>query len=372
MVTKRNLKTIMHGYDEKKLSIGSLGSHSALDVAEGASLRGVHNFVVALLGREMPYTIGFKKRLQGQRAVGCVDEVKVVGKWTDILTDRVIKWMRERNGVLIPNRSLAVYLRDEKVGSYDRLLDANIPFYGNINLLQAEERTLPFKIEYDQDFLAEKAGLPVPERFFKPEQINKPVLVKAAQVGTQRNFERNFIVVNSAEEYFDSLQKFIDKVPKSQKAIAEKTFLSAPIQEYLGTGSVINLNYFYSQIWDDLELLGTDTRTQFPSGEEATHIPISLRESLYQQALQMGYSLVSSVKKYYPQGLIGPFAIQCIGDENERLRPIDLSFRIPGSPDVSITPPALYTHGRSVSFGERIAMELQDAVEQGRLREVLS
>ena len=49
---------------------------------------------------------------------------------------------------------------------------------------------------------------------------------------------------------------------------------------------------------------------QFGNGEEATHTPISLRESLLEQAIDMGYKLLETVAEYYPQGLVGPFAIQ--------------------------------------------------------------
>lgn len=372
MVTERDLAKITHGYDEQNLAIGTIGSHSALDIAVGSHIRGLPNFVIAQRGRERTYTEGFHKRQQGSRAMGCIDEIKVIESWDQLADSETMEWIRERNGIFVPNRSLAVYLRNNETGSYNSLLHMGVPFFGNIHLLQAEERSLPYQLQHNQDFLSEKAGLPVPERFARPRDITRPAIVKASHIGTERSFERNFIIVNSEDEYHTALHQVLEHAPIDQRDHIEEAFLSAPIQEYIGSGEVINLNFFYSQVWDDLELLGTDARTQFPSGEEATHIPISLRESLYEQAFEMGYALVDTVRRYYPRGLVGPFAIQCVGDDHEKLRPIDLSLRIPGSPDSGMTPPSMYLHGRSVAFGERIAIEIQDAVEEGKLHEILS
>jgi len=247
-----------------------------------------------------------------------------------------------------------------------------VPFFGNINLLQAEERAEPYKIKYNQDFLAEKAKLPVPQRFTTPEEIDRPALIKASQFSKGRDFERNFIVVNSTEEYYEELKRVVSDVPDADKARIEKAFRSATIQEYFERGELVDLKFFYSPTWDTLELLGTDTRTQFPNGEEFTHIPISLRESIIEQAINMGYDLVETTKKYYSQGLVGAFAIQCIGDKNEKLRPIDIGFRIPGSPDSGITPTAYYLYRKRMDFGRRIAMELKDAVKEGTLKKLLS
>lgn len=380
MAIKRDIPSILGGfsstfvdvYDTDNLSLGFIGSHSACDGCKGAQLEDIPNFVVAKKGRELTYTKAFHEREQGGRKVGAIQEVRVVDNWNDMTSDEVVFWMRERNGVFVPSRSLAVYLRDKSTGSYDPILGMTVPFFGNIDLLQAEERADPYKIEHNQDFLAEEANLPVPKTFKNPDEIDGPALIKASQFSKDRDFERNFIVVNSPEEYYKELDKVVSKAPDADKDRVRKAFKSATIQEYLGKESLINLNFFYSPTWDSLELLGTDSRTQFPNGEECTHIPISLRESLYEQSYQMGVDLVEAVGKHYPQGLVGPFAIQCLPDENEKLRPIDLSLRIPGSPDSGITPSAFTLYGERMDFGRRIAIELKDAVREGTLDKILS
>lgn len=371
-LVERNLDTLLAGYDTDNLALGTLGSHSALDVAEGAMRQGMQNFVVAKYGRHRPYETDFRQREQGVRIVGSVQNVRVINDWKAMAGSDTIEWMRSLSGIFVPNRSLAVYLRDKETHTYEPIINMGVPFFGNIDLLEAEERSGKFAVEYNQDFLAEKAGLPIPERFESPKKINKKVLVKASHVAKNRDFERNFISVSSEGEYFDELEKLLGETPQEDRAKVEEDFLAAPIQEDLGRGPVVNLNFFYSPTWDSLELLGTDTRSQFPNGEEMTHTPISLRESLLHQALDMGQQLVVTVREYYPKGIVGPFAIQCMGDKEGRLRPIDLSLRIPGSPDSTITPTAFYLYGRPMSFGERIAIELKDAVKTGNLSAVLS
>lgn len=50
----------------------------------------------------------------------------------------------------------------------------------------------------------------------------------------------------------------------------------------------------------------------------------------------------------------------------------DVSLRIPGSPGTRFTPYSGYLYGESMSYGERIALEIQEAVEPGKLAKVVS
>ena len=59
----------------------------------------------------------------------------------------------------------------------------------------------------------------------------------------------------------------------------------------------------------------------------------------------------------------------------EQWNVIDVSLRIPGSPDTGVTPWQHYLFGRNesrVDFGKRIAMEIRDAIAQKRLKEILT
>jgi 5-formaminoimidazole-4-carboxamide-1-(beta)-D-ribofuranosyl 5'-monophosphate synthetase len=50
----------------------------------------------------------------------------------------------------------------------------------------------------------------------------------------------------------------------------------------------------------------------------------------------------------------------------------DVSMRIPGSPLTQFTPHSGYLYGESISYGERIAMEIKKAVEMDKLKEIVS
>jgi 5-formaminoimidazole-4-carboxamide-1-(beta)-D-ribofuranosyl 5'-monophosphate synthetase len=50
----------------------------------------------------------------------------------------------------------------------------------------------------------------------------------------------------------------------------------------------------------------------------------------------------------------------------------DVSFRIPGSPGVAATPYSGYLFGHPMSMGERIGLEIQQAVSEGMLEKVIT
>jgi 5-formaminoimidazole-4-carboxamide-1-(beta)-D-ribofuranosyl 5'-monophosphate synthetase len=50
----------------------------------------------------------------------------------------------------------------------------------------------------------------------------------------------------------------------------------------------------------------------------------------------------------------------------------DVSKRIPGSPLTRFTPHTGYLYGKSISYGERIAMEIKKAIEQSKLKLIVT
>ena len=373
MLSREQVNEIIDGYDTSKISIGVLGSHSALDICEGAKALGYHSVVVAKEGREKTYNKHFRARhREGYQAdIGVVDETIVVKDWRDLASEGVVKQLRDLNTVLIPHRSLEVYLK------YKLLNDLPLPIFGNRPLLQAEERTGDV-LEKNQDFLAKEAGIPVPRRFNSPEDLDGTLaIVKSNKAVGERGFERDFPRVSTPDEYETALERSLSRAKNpEERATIEKSFRSAPIQEFID-GPQVNLNFFYSTVWGELELLGTDERRQFPlpSGDEATHIPNSLRESLLEKVFDSAEKFLEVAKKYYPPGVIGPVSLQCIGDGKEQLDVIDFSLRNPGSPDTGITPYQHYLFGRNesrVDFGKRIAMEIKDAIAQKRVKKILT
>ncbi len=84
---------------------------------------------------------------------------------------------------------------------------------------------------------------------------------------------------------------------------------------------------------------------------------------------------METLKKEVAPGMVGPFALQGAmeaRDGKEEFVVFDVSMRIPGSPGTRFTPYSGYLWGESVSYGERIAKEIRDAVKAGKLIEVLT
>lgn len=370
---------ILAGYDLSALTLCSIGSHSALEVAYGARAQGLRNLVVTAKSREKTYTQYFAQRSNPPR--GCVDETLELDSFPDLLRDDVQRQLRERNVIFLANRSFEVYLHQKF--SYDEIeRGMKVPMFGNRRLLRAEERDEA----HNQYSLLRQAGIRHPVQFKTPDDIDRLVMVKAPHA--KITFERAFFLVSSPEEYHQVSRRLINDGMLSAQGLQ-----NAVIEEYL-LGPSVNLNFFYSPILGELELSGTDTRRQtnlegfrnvppavFESLknvpmrlEEAGHIATTLTESTLEKAFEMGERFVKVAREVNPPGVIGPFALQCIivaGPPKEFVC-YDVSLRIPGSPGTRYTPYSAYRWGRDVSVGERIAMELVFARDANRLRDVLT
>lgn len=370
MISRKDVHEILSSYDLHNLTIGTLGSHSALDIARGATDEGFRSVVVAKKGREKIYTKYFRKRQRNGYSVGCVDEVIVVDSWKEMYENECLNKLKELNTIIIPHRSLEVYLKHEMIQNKLR-----IPLFGNIELLQAEERTGPEKLEKNQDYLLKIAGIPTPQKFDSYKSIDRPVMVKATAALGERDFERNFPIVKSPQDFEAKLNEVVSRGKTAEeRKILEDNFRSAVIEEFMD-GPKVNMNYFYSVVHNELELSGTDTRLQFPNGEEAAHLPLSLRESLYESVYDYGEKFVEITKKEFPPGIIGPFSLQCVGNKEEKWLVYDASLRIGGSPDVGITPTANYFYGSfdgRMDFGRRIAREIKEAIKLKMLKKLVS
>ncbi|MEK6808331.1 MAG: DUF1297 domain-containing protein, partial [Nanoarchaeota archaeon] len=68
--------------------------------------------------------------------------------------------------------------------------------------------------------------------------------------------------------------------------------------------------------------------------------------------------------------IIGPFALQgavVSEEQKEDIIIFDVSLRIPGSPGIRFTPYSSYLHRETLSYGERIAMEIKRAIKENKL-----
>lgn len=378
-MSQPDLDATLARYDTSALTLCSIGSHSALEVAYGARAMGLKNLVVTARGRERTYSTYYKRTGNPER--GCVDAILELERFPDLLQPAVQEQLLAQNVVFLANRSFEVYLH--QTFSYDEIERGMlVPMFGNRRLLRAEERDEA----NNQYALLAKAGIRHPRQFGSPEEIDRLVMVKAPHAKV--SFERAFFLCASPAEYKTVSQQLI-----REGMLTEAGLAGAVIEEY-ALGPSVNLNFFYSPVLGELELSGTDTRRQTnvdglrnvpPSAlasvasipmrmEEAGHIATTLTESMLEKAFELGERFVSVAREANPPGVIGPFALQCIivsGPPKEFVC-YDVSLRIPGSPGTRYTPYSAYRWGRDVSVGERIAMELVFARDANRLRDVLT
>jgi 5-formaminoimidazole-4-carboxamide-1-(beta)-D-ribofuranosyl 5'-monophosphate synthetase len=370
---------ILAGYDPAGLTLCSIGSHSALEVAAGARLHGLRNLIVTERGRERTYAEHYRQRFDPPR--GCVDATLALAKFSDILDPAVQHELLARNTIFIANRSFEVYLRQRYTyAEIERGM--RVPFFGSRTLLRAEERD-----EADNQYaLLERAGVRYPKQFAGPHAIDRLAIVKAPHAKV--SFERAFFLARSPADYERQCESLLTNGMVTQAGLQ-----GAVIEEF-GLGPSVNLNFFYSPLLGELELMGTDTRRQtnleglknlpFAQAqaladepvrlEEAGHIAATLTESMLEQAFAMGERFVRATQADGARGIIGPFALQCIivAGPPKDFVVYDVSLRIPGSPGTRYTPYSSYRWGRDVSVGERIAMEVAWARDADRLSDVLT
>jgi len=389
-----NIQEIIQNYDTSQITIGALGGHSALDVCHGAKKHGFRTVVVAVKGRDKTYSQYYRTR--GEK--GCVDEVILVDKFSDILNEDVQEKLRELNTIFIHNRYFWVYFDDySKVEN-----DFKVPIFGLREGVKLEERDQPL----NQYHLLEKADLRMPKIVRAGEvpmskdetrsaiedhfaKNKTPLLVKVNEA--IRGYERAFFVVMKVEDYFEKGAEMV-----ASGTINQEDLDKAVIEEFI-IGAQVNLNFFYSNLTDELELMGTDARRQTsldgflrldakaqteliesgykPSMIETGHIACTTKESIIEKAYEAGEKFVKTMREEVAPGIIGPFALQgamASYEGKEEFVTFDVSMRIPGSPGTRFTPSTGYMYGECISYGERIAMEIEKALESGELEKILT
>jgi 5-formaminoimidazole-4-carboxamide-1-(beta)-D-ribofuranosyl 5'-monophosphate synthetase len=376
MIKRDKIQNLIDSYNTENITIGVLGGHSGLDVCRGAKKHGFNTLAVCQKGREKTYTKYYKTRKDGR---GCIDETIVLDRFADITKPNIQESLRSKNTIFIHNRYFWVYFDFSDIEE-----NFLVPIFGSRGMLKLEERDVP----KNQYYLLEKAGIRFPKIIKSPSDIDRLVIVKVNEA--IRGFERAFFYASS----FDDYKKKSDEL-LSKKLITKEALKKAVIEEYV-IGAQINFNYFYSVLNNELEIMGTDTRRQtnldglirLPANEqlevlkylepkiiETGHIAATTKESIIEKIFTLGEKFVTTTQKEYPPGIIGPFALQgafAADRGKEEMVVFDVSMRIPGSPLTRFTPHTGYLYGESISYGERIAMEIKKAIESDKLKDIIT
>jgi 5-formaminoimidazole-4-carboxamide-1-(beta)-D-ribofuranosyl 5'-monophosphate synthetase len=361
LITDKDIAEILSKYDVDKLAIGTLGSHSSLNIFKGAKEEGFRTVCIckeqdAILYKKFPL----------------VDELILVKDFTALLSPALQEKLRNLNTVLIPHGSFTAYLSTEQLT--DSLY---VPMFGNRQLLHWEANR-----KLQEEWLRQ-AGLRLPETFKSPDDIDRLVIAKlpGAKGG------RGYFLANSPKSFY---KKFGEMVKRG--LLREEDIGKVHLQEY-ALGVNVYPSYFSSIIKDDVELLAVDRRYEsavdaigkIPASEQLEieanptytivgNFPIVLRESLLPEFLRMGENVHRKAKELAPPGIIGPFCLETVVTDDLKIYTFEISARIVAGTNVGIgtSPYAYLRYGENMYMGRRIALELKEARAQGRLQDVIA
>lgn len=361
MITSQDIQEILDLYDQTKLAIATLGSHSSLNIFKGAKEEGFHTVAIC----KPKDAIMYKK-------FPLVDELITVENFAELLDAKLQEKLRKLNAVMIPHGSFTAYLSTEELQN-----NLRVPIFGNRQLLHWEADR-----KKQEEWLMQ-AGLQLPATFKSPDDIDRLVIAKlpGAKGG------KGYFLANSPETFRKKFNEMVDRGLLQENDVAK-----IHLQEY-ALGVNIYPSYFSSIINDDVELLAMDRRYEstvdaigkIPAREQLEvqinptytivgNFPIVLRESLLPELMRMGDNVHRKALELAPPGIIGPFCLETVITDNLKIFTFEISARIVAGTNVGIgtSPYAYLRYGKNMYMGKRIAVEIKEAIKLGRLNEVVA
>mgnify|MGYP001442418335 CR=1 FL=1 len=381
MIDRSRILEVLRGYDLDDLRIGMIASHSALDTADGAVEEDFRTLAVCKEGREKPYVKYFRasRDRSGRIVGGMIDEVMMLKRFSQIIEPENQEIIKNKNVLFVPNRSFTSYCGIDAVE--DQFC---VPLLGSRNLLRSEERG----DKRDYYWILEKAGLPFPEPV-EAEDIKELVMVKLPHA--VKTLERGFFTASSYEEYCQKAEALL-----RQNVIDQDGIELARIERYI-IGPVFNLDFFYSPISKQIELIGIDWHFEtsldghcrLPAPQQLSlndkqinpeytvcgHNSATLRESLLEKAFELAEKYVAATQEHYSPGIIGPFCLQTCVDKDLNFYIYDVAPRIGGGTNVHMAVGHPYGNAlwrTNMSTGRRLAREVRIALEKGCLEKIVT
>lgn len=360
MISKPEINNILDKYDSKKVTIGTIGSHSALNIFKGAKEEGFKTICICKKESEIVY-----KRFP------LADQIITVKNYDELLDENVQQELRQKNTILIPHGSFNAYVGTDKM--IDKL---EVPLFGNRELLDWETDR-----EKQREWL-QRAGLNLPKTFVDPKDIHGLVIAKfpGAMGG------KGYFLVESSKVFRKKAEEMIKRGHLSKEDLEKIHF-----QEYIIGVNVYPL-YFHSPLNKEIELLGMDRRYEstvdsigkIPSNEQLEinvnptytvvgNFPIVARESLLPEFFRMGEKVVKMSNEIAPPGIIGPFCLETVITDDMKIITFEISARIVAGSNVGIgtSPYAYLKYGEGMYMGRRIAREIKNAISINKLEKVI-
>jgi 5-formaminoimidazole-4-carboxamide-1-(beta)-D-ribofuranosyl 5'-monophosphate synthetase len=361
MIEAQDIQKIIAKYDQSKLAVGTLGSHSSLNIFKGAKEEGMRTVCICKEKDAIMY-----------QKYPVVDELIIVKDFTELLSESLQERLRKLNVVLIPHGSFTAYLSTEQLTD-----NLKVPMMGNRKLLHWEAN------RKSQEEWLRQAGLRLPATFKTPDDIDRLVIAKlqGAKGG------RGYFLANSSKGFYKKADEMI------KRGLVTKADLeNIHLQEY-ALGVNVYPSYFSSILNKDVELLAMDRRYEsavdsigkIPAQEQLEidviptytvvgNFPIVLRESLLPEIMRMGEAVHKKAAELAPPGIIGPFCLETVITDDLKIYTFEISARIVAGTNVGIgtSPYAYLRYGENMYMGRRIALELKEAVKQRRLQDVVA
>jgi 5-formaminoimidazole-4-carboxamide-1-(beta)-D-ribofuranosyl 5'-monophosphate synthetase len=329
-------------------TIATLGSHSALQIAKGAHDEGLKNLIITTSSKASLY-----------KRYSFIDEIIEVESFAAF--SQLEAELTNRNLVVIPHGSFVAYLGLEK----NRKM--KLPYFGNKYVLDWE-----FNRDKQMEWM-EAAEIRVPQKFAPGQKIDRPVIIKSFGAAGGVGYA---LIKNQTD-----LEAYLKTTDKTEYLL----------QEYI-IGVPVYVHFFQSVVDGRLEILSVDRRyetnadglgrlpiqhqtgTLEPSFTVVGNSPLVIRESLLSEIYDMAERVIAASKTLIsPQGLFGPFCLEMIIDENQKMYVIEISARIVAGSNLFIqgSPYSDLFFDEPMSTGRRIAREVKTASTQGTLDSIL-
>lgn len=363
-----HIKSVLDSYNLNQISIGTICSHSALQILYGARREGFKTIGVIKPDRKPVYDA---------YPAAKPDIYIEVNDWSDILDEKVQQQLIANNTIIIPHGSFVEY-----IGLSNMMKGFYVPVLGNRNTLEWESDR-----DKQREWL-QKAGVRLPREYPSPDDIDGKIFVKfrGAKGG------KGFFTASSKEEYHRRLN---DRIRLG--LIKEEDAEHFTIQEFL-PGVRYYPHYFFSPLESSIGYkikngalihMGFDKRIE-PVDEAYRALPdvppvfmdytitgnqrVTLRESLLPGILSMAKQTVEASQELMPPGMIGPFALETFYHPTTGFTVFEISARIVAgtNPFGEGSEYSIWTYGKPISTGRRIAIEIKTAIESGELYKIVS
>ncbi len=338
-------------------AIATLGSHTALQILKGAKDEGFRTICICQKGEEDVY-----------KSYKVADEIILVDSFKDFFTidDQLV----QKKAIMIPHGSFVSYIGWQKVQ------DIKVMHYGTKGILEWESDRNKERI------WLKSAGLTLPKLLKKPEDIDRPVIVKfhGAKGG------KGYFIANTPAEFYERIKEY----PGEEGYVMQEYIIGVPIYTH----------YFYSPLTKELEIMSFDKRYESNAdsiGRIASkdqldanirtsytitgNMPLVVRESLLPQLMKMGQRVVEESRvltdyktgKPLDKGLYGPFCLEAIVDPDLNFYVFEISARIVAgtNPYIHGSPYTWLRYDEPMSTGRRLARDIKQAIESNQLDLIL-